>query len=80
MILRYPSGRRGDGILLAAGRDRLRIVVRRLNETIELCLTGGQWTSEQGDHIEVEGWLADGNTGMAGFSSRICQRIPTATH
>jgi hypothetical protein len=81
MILRYPSGRRVDGILLAAGVDRLRIVVRRLNETIELRLTEGQWTSEEGDRIEVEGWLTDGSAAMVDFASfPIGQRISTATH
>ena len=81
MILRYPSGRRVDGILLAAGADRLRIVVRRLNETIELRLTEGRWVTEHGDRIEVDGWLTDGNAVMFDFSSfPIGQRISTATH
>jgi len=81
MILRYPSGRRVDGILLAASADRMRIVVRRLNETIELRLTEGQWISEHGKRLEVEGWLSDGNVGMLDFSCfPIGQRISTATH
>lgn len=81
MILRYPSGRRVDGILLAAGADRLRIVVRRLNETIELRLTEGQWISDRGDRIEVEGWIADGNAGMLDFLAfPASQRVSTATH
>ena len=81
MILRYPSGRRVDGILLAAGADRLRIVVRRLNETIELCLTEDQWISERGDRIEIEGWLADGNAGIVDFLPYPAgQRVSTATH
>ena len=69
------------GILLAAGADRLRIVVRRLNETIELRLTEGQWISEGGDRIEMEGWLADGNAGMPDFLAFPAgQRVSTATH
>jgi len=81
MILRYPSGRRVDGILLAAGPDRLRIVVRRLNETIELRLTEGRWTSEGGDRIEVDGWLTADNAGMLDFLSvPTSQRVSTATH
>jgi hypothetical protein len=81
MILRYPSGRRVDAILLAASPDRLRIVVRRLNETLELRLTQGEWVSEHGERIEVEGWLTDGNASLLEFSSfPIGQRISTATH
>jgi hypothetical protein len=81
MILRYPTGRRVDGILLAVGTDRMRIVVRRLNETIELHLTEGQWTSENGELIEVEGCLTASNAGVVDFSSvPVGQRISTATH
>ena len=80
LILRYPSGRLVDGILLATGSDRLRITVRRLNETIELRLEQGQWISEQGERIEVEGWISDGNLGMHEFCSRIGQRVSTATN
>jgi hypothetical protein len=59
----------------------LRIVVRRLNETIELRLTESQWISENGERIEVEGWLTVGNVGVMDFLSFPAgQRISTATH
>jgi hypothetical protein len=81
MILRYPSGRCVDGILLAAGTDRMRVVVRRLNETIELRLREGRWISERGERIEIDGWLTVANAGMIDFSAfPIGQRISTATH
>jgi hypothetical protein len=80
LILRYPSGRLVDGILLAAGPDRLRVVVRRLNETMELVLTEGQWTTDRGDRVEVEGWLSDGSSGIERLSTRVFQRVSTATH
>jgi hypothetical protein len=79
LILRYPSGRRVDGILLAAGPDRLRIVVRRVNETMELRLREGQWLSEREDPIEVDGWIGDGSGRMADFCSRLGARTSTAT-
>lgn len=81
MILRYPSGRRVDGILLAASADRMRIVVRRVNETIELRLTEGQWISEGRDRVEMDGWISDGNARMVDFLSFPAgQRVSTATH
>ncbi|MBZ5620990.1 MAG: hypothetical protein LAQ69_20025 [Acidobacteriia bacterium] len=79
MILRYPSGRLVDGILLAAGLERMRIVVRRVNETMELRLENGHWVSEKGDRIEVECWLSDGRPGTAEFCSRFGLRTATAT-
>ena len=80
MIVRYPSGRRVEGILLAASSDRMRIVVARLNETLELRLEQGQWTSEDGDPIEIDGCLTDGSTTAAGFCSRMVTRTSTATN
>jgi hypothetical protein len=58
----------------------MRVVVRRLNETVELCYTGGQWVSENGERIEVECLIADGKAGTEDFCSRIGYRTSTATH
>jgi hypothetical protein len=80
LILRYPSGRRVDGLLLAAGSDLLRIVVRRINETIELRLRDGQWFSEQEDIIEVDGWIGDGTDRTVDFCSRLGARTVTTGH
>ena len=79
MILRYPSGRLVDGILLAAGPGRLRFVVKRRNETMELTLKEGHWTAENGDHMELEALLTDDQT-VAGFCSGMGYRTSTATH
>jgi hypothetical protein len=80
LILRYPSGRLIDGILLAATVDRLRIVVKRLNETIELHMAQGKWVSERGERVEIEGWLADGTQRASEFFSRFRPRVSSATH
>ncbi len=80
MILRYPSGRRVDGLLLAAGPETLRVVVQRLNETIELHLTNGQWTTEDGNTVTVDGWMTDGHRDLGSFCSHVGQRVSRATH
>ncbi|HLK62010.1 MAG TPA: hypothetical protein VKU19_01125 [Bryobacteraceae bacterium] len=80
LILRYPSGRLADGVLLAAGPSRLRIVVKRLNETIELHLTQGEWVSDRGERIGIEGWLSDGNTAASNLLSQFGRKTSTATH
>ncbi len=53
MIVRYPSGRLADCVLLAANNELMRIVVRRRNETLELRLSGEDWISEKGELIEI---------------------------
>ena len=79
MILRYPSGRLVDGILLAVGPELLRFVVKRRNETMELQLKEGHWTAENGDRVELECMLTHA-TGSAGFSYASGFRTSAATH
>ncbi len=69
-----------DAILLAATADRLRIVVKRLNETMELHLAQGQWVSERGERIQIEGWLADDTQRSVQFCSRFQPRVSSASH
>jgi hypothetical protein len=60
MIIRYPTGRRAEALLLSASENRMRIVLRRLNETREVRLISGHWTDESGDQIEIEAIVPDG--------------------
>jgi len=78
MILSYESGKRTEGILLAVSVGRLRVVVRRLNDTLELRLTGGRWISEDGSHVEIESLICDDEAGMAACYSRFVPLTRTA--
>jgi len=53
-IARYSSGRRVDGLVLAAGADRMRIVFHGGNETTELTRIGDRWVTERGGLLEIE--------------------------
>ena len=64
MTLSYPKGRRVDGVLLAAGRDRMRLAVRGRNETIELRMQEGRWISENGVQVELESIIWSGLTAI----------------
>ena len=64
MILRYSTGRRVDAVLLAGSGTRLRLAVPYLNETIELRLEEGEWFSEQGNVVEIESMVWDGQTAL----------------
>lgn len=78
LILSYATGRRAEGILLAVSPGRMRIVVKRLNDTIELRQDEGQWFSDDGEPVEIESWISDGCTGTAGLFSRFVPRTRTA--
>ena len=64
MILCYPTGQRVDSVLLATGRDRMRLAVRGRNETIELRLEQGHWTSEDGVQVELESVIWNGESAI----------------
>jgi len=80
LILSYPTGRRVEAILLAASRECMRVVVKRLNETLELRLIDGQWSSVEGTHIEIESMVADGALNVSAFVSHFNHRTSRAAN
>ena len=78
LILSYATGRRAEAILLAASPGRMRVVVKRLNDTIELRQEEGRWFSDDGEPVEIESWISDGCAGTAGLFSRFVPRTHTA--
>jgi hypothetical protein len=65
-ILLYQNGRRADGIILSASRNIMRVVVKRIPDTVELRRVGSAWTSEDGSRIEFELLAVAGKTGSHG--------------
>ncbi|MGD0869768.1 MAG: hypothetical protein ABSB88_09475 [Bryobacteraceae bacterium] len=63
LTLLYPGSRRIDAVVLAADYGRMRIVIPNRRDTVELRLTGRQWTSEEGESVEIEAILACAWTG-----------------
>ncbi len=62
ILFRYDTGKNVDGIVLAVGRDRMRVVVNNCDDTMELRLRNKQWRTEDGEAVEVEALLTDGRT------------------
>jgi hypothetical protein len=58
IIISYPTGLRVEGVLLSASHDRMRIILPREKETLELRLAAGCWESETGEAVEVESILS----------------------
>ena len=81
VILSYESGRRAEGILLAVGPSRLRVVVQERNDdTLELSLMDGRWMSEDGEPVEIESLISDGETPMAWFYPRAATLTQSASN
>ena len=62
LILCLPSGQRVDGLLLAAGRNRLRVAIPLRNDAVELHREHDQWMSDTGEAVQIESMLCDGTT------------------
>ena len=57
IIMRYESGRRIEGALLSMDNNLIRVVVRRLNETLEFEQVEGIWMGGDGSVVEIESIL-----------------------
>ena len=52
MLIRFAGGIIVEGVLLAKGRDRLRVAASGFPETIELKRSGSRWITA--GHVQVE--------------------------
>jgi hypothetical protein len=64
LIFSDESGQRTEGILLAVSSGCLRIVTPKFQDTMELRMVDGRWTSESGRPVEIESMIEDGETGF----------------
>ena len=78
MTLRFATGRRVDGLMLAASRNRMRLAVRNRNETIELYFEAGQWRAEDGSMVEVEALIWNGLTAVPAWCGESAPKLYTA--
>jgi len=54
LLIRYPVGIIVQGVVLAKGRNRLRVAVSGFQDAIELKRSGPQWFTEAGEPIEFD--------------------------
>jgi len=52
LMIRYAGGSIVEGVVLAKGRDRLRVAASGFPETIELRRTGAVWSADDGEEGE----------------------------
>jgi|SRR5580704_9807554 hypothetical protein len=59
MLIRYPVGIIVEAVVLAKGRDRLRVAAAGFPDTIELRRSGSQWFAPNREPIEFEFLMPD---------------------
>jgi hypothetical protein len=77
-IIIDANGLRMDAVLLAAGNDRMRVVLRGGRDTIELHREGEQWISEDGLAYEFEAWIVDDTSASEVLRTELSRRVDRA--
>ncbi len=66
-----------EGIVLAAGRNKIRVAMRGQNDTTELHFSHGEWTSDQDLKFDIEALTAGANCEMSQFENMLRARVMT---
>ena len=54
LIVKFQNGFHGEALLLAGGRERMRLIVAGQPDTIELSKLNGVWQTDAGETVEIE--------------------------
>jgi hypothetical protein len=54
MLIHYLDGRQEPALLLAAGRDVVRVAIPGCDDSVEFRLHAGHWWSETSDPVDIE--------------------------
>ena len=76
LTLRISGGREREALLLAAGRDGLRLAVQGCRDVVECRRVGGQWFSEGGEIVEFDSMVAPRD--ISEVCSELFPRVCTA--
>jgi hypothetical protein len=74
MTIRFQNGRRDEAVLLAANRDRIRIVTRSRRDAIELRNVNAYWFMEDWTAIEIETFIPLEGTDVSAFCAEVYPR------
>ncbi len=60
-ILAFENGLRAEAVLLAAGADRLRLILKGSTDTTEVHLVKNRWISDEGNVVDIESIISAGH-------------------
>ncbi len=78
IILKNEIGGETEGVVLAAGRDVMRVSVRGLTDTLELRLSDGVWAGARGKKFEIDALVADSDGAMCELGNALRAQTLTA--
>ncbi|HUB82677.1 MAG TPA: hypothetical protein VMB03_27960 [Bryobacteraceae bacterium] len=58
LLIQYPAGVIVEGVVLAAGKNRMRIAARGFTDTLELKRRGEHWVANGRETVELEFLMA----------------------
>ncbi len=58
ILIRYQCGKRGEGVVLTHGKDRMRVAVRGRQDVVELWQDGEFWYAESGGPAVIEAMIS----------------------
>ena len=79
LLIRYPGGIIAEGVLLAKGRDRLRVVVAGFPDTVELKRAGEMWSTCRRELVEID-FLMSAQCQSQTLSSSVTSCTAAASH
>jgi hypothetical protein len=59
LLIRYPGGIIVEGVVLAKGRNRMRVAAGGFPETIELRRSGALWSTDSNEQVEFDFLMSD---------------------
>jgi hypothetical protein len=63
LLIKYPVGIIVEAVVLARGRDRMRVATAGFPDTVELKRSGSQWFTATRQPVEFEFLMSSANTG-----------------
>ncbi|HEV3334313.1 MAG TPA: hypothetical protein VG096_25175 [Bryobacteraceae bacterium] len=78
LIICDSTQKRLEGVVLAAGKDRMRVALRGVSDVTELRREYGQWELETGEPVDLELLVGDSRFEMRRFLEEVYPRFYTA--
>ena len=73
MVIRYAGGIIAEAVVLAKGRERLRVAVTGFLDTVDLRRVGARWFAANGEPVEFDFLMSDAHQAeRVGSSGPVC--------